>query len=210
MYYEFIQQHKRKVIIATLLLVAVILIWTAVILVGRIGKVATTFAIVPSDATITINGNRIGSGSQWIAAGKYEVIVQKDGFASTKKTINITEAKEQNVVAASLKAESDEAKKWAENHQQEYSKNEKYGAIEANNEGEYFSQTNPITTKLPFVDPYYTISYTPSENDSVDLTISTPSPRYRFYAVEKIRELGYDPTDFKIIFKDYKNPLEAK
>jgi hypothetical protein len=89
-------------------------------------------------------------------------------------------------------------------------KNESYGAIEASNNGKYFTAKNPITTKLPYNDPYYTIGYTPRTDGGVDLTISTPSPRYRFYAVEKIRELGYDPTDFVIVFKDFKNPLGDK
>lgn len=210
MYYEFMQAHKKKVITTVLLFVAVLMIWTGIIIVGRIGKIATTLAVVPSDATITINGNKTGSGTQWLPAGKYEIIAQKDGFATQKKTINVTGAKKENVAAMSLTPESDKAKEWAKEHEKDYSNNERYGAIEANNEGQYFTDTNPITTKLPYKDPYYTIGYVPNNDNSVDLTISTESPRYRFYAVEKIRELGYDPTDFRIIFKDFKNPLEAK
>lgn len=210
MYYEFLQEHKRKIVAIVLIFVALLLVWTGVVLVGRIGKVATTFAVVPSDATITIDGERIDSGVQWIAAKKYEVIIQKEGFKTHKKTVAITEVKKQNVVAASLAPESNEAKEWAEKHKDDYSENEKFGAIEASTEGKYFSDNNPITEKLPFVDPYYTISYTPNKDDSINLTIATPSPRYRFYAVEKIRELGYDPADFVIIFKDFKNPLETQ
>ena len=210
MYYEFIQSNKRRIVIATLLLVSVLIIWSAVILIGRVGKVATTLAVVPSDATITIDGKNTSSGTQRLPAGKYEVVVQKDGFATEKKSINVTEAKKQNVAAISLTPESDKAKEWAKEHEKEYSNNERFGAIEASNEGRYFSETNPITTKLPFTDPYYTIGYAPNDDNSVDITITTESPRYRFYAIEKIRELGYDPTDFKIIFKDFKNPLEAR
>lgn len=210
MYYEFIQTHKRKIITGALVIVAIMIIWTALILIGRIGKIATTLAVVPADATITIDGKKTDSGTQWLPAGKYEMIAQKDGFTTQKKTINVTDAKKENVAAMSLTPESDKAKEWAKEHEKDYSNNERYGAIEANSEGQYFSDTNPITTKLPFKDPYYTIGYTPNNDGSVDLTIATESPRYRFYAVEKIRELGYDPTDFKIIFKDFKNPLEAK
>lgn len=210
MYYDFIQNNKRKIIVGTLIIVGALLLWSAAIVVDRIGKVATTIAVVPSDATVTIDGNKIGSGNKWMPAGKYEVVVQKEGFETKKKTVNITDAKEKNIIAVSLTPQSDEAKEWAEKHQKDYSNNERFGAIEASNEGKYFSETNPITTKLPYTDPYYTISYTPNADNSVDITIATESPRYRFYAIEKIRELGYDPTDFKIIFKDFKNPLEAK
>ena len=102
MYYEFIQAHKRKIIAVVLVLTAALLIWTALILVGRIGKIATTLAVVPADATITIDGNKTNSGTQWLAAGKYEIIAQKDGFATQKKTINVTEKKKKNVAAMSL------------------------------------------------------------------------------------------------------------
>jgi hypothetical protein len=210
MYYEFIQAHKRTIITTVVLFIVILFIWTAVILIGRIGKIATTIAVVPSDATVTIDGKKIGSGKQWIPAGTYNLVVQKDGFGTKKKTINITDAKQQNVTAVSLTPQSDDAKEWAREHEKDYSENERFGAIEANAEGKYFSELNPITTKLPFTDPYYTIGYTPTNDNSVDLTIATESPRYRFYAVEKIRELGYDPTDFKIIFKDFKNPLGVK
>lgn len=210
MYYDFIQTHKRKIVWLVSLLVAILLVWTAVTLTSRIGKVATTFAVVPSDAAVTVDGKKMSSGTHWLNAGKYEVVVQKDGFATKKKTINVTNAKKQNVTAISLNPESEEAKEWAKQHEKDYSKNERYGAIEANAEGQYFSETNPITTELPYKDPYYTIGYMPNSDNSIDLTITTESPRYRFYAIEKIRELGYDPTDFKIIFKDFKNPLEAE
>lgn len=210
MYYEFLQAHRRKIVIATLTFVGLIIVWSAVILIGRIGKIPVTVAVVPSNATITINGNRTGTGTQWMSAGTYEIIASRDGFETQKKSLNVTAAKKENVTAISLVAKSSEAKEWVKNHQDDYKNNEKYGAIEASTEGKYFTDTNPITTKLPYVDPYYTIGYTPTNTGSVELTITTPSPRYRFYAVEKIRELGYDPTDFKILFKDFKNPLGVK
>ncbi len=207
MYYDFIQAHKRKIIIGTLIFVASILIWSAITIVGRIGKIATTISVVPSSAVVTLDGQTIGNGTQWVKPGNYEVVAKKDGFKTEKKSVAVTGAKDKNVVAISLTPESDDAKKWASEHDNEYKKNETYGAIEASNNGKYFTATNPITTKLPYEDPYYTIGYAPRSDGGVDLTITTPSPRYRFYAVEKIRELGYEPTDFLIVFRDFKNPL---
>lgn len=210
MYYDFLQRNKRRIIIGSVLFISILMIWSAIVITGRIGKTATTISVVPSDATITLNGKRVGNGNQWITAGTYELSITKDGFSPDKRSVKISEEKEQNVIVSSLVAKSDEAKKWAEDNQKKYQDNEKYGAIAARVEGAYFAEKNPITTKLPFTDPYYTISYTPTKNGDVDLVITTPSPRYRFYAVEKIREFGFEPTDFTITFKDFKNPLGGK
>ena len=210
MYYDSLQRYKKRIILAIALFLIISITWVVVTFVGRIGKLPVVVAVVPSNATVTIDNQRYGNGTQWLKPGTYKVTVSKDGFATSNESTVVTDKKSQNVVAVSLKAESDEAKKWATEHQKEYSSNEQYGAIEASTDGKYFADTHPITTKLPFNDPYFTIGYTVDEDNSVTLTVATPSPRYRFYAVEKIRQLGFDPTDFKIVFKDFHNPLEQK
>ena len=210
MYYDFIQQHKRKFFMGVILFILLIAIWGITTFVGRQGKVAVFINTVPSDAQITFNETQENNGTKWMKPGDYTVTAKKDGFTTVIRKVRVTDMKTQNVVAISLHAESDEAKKWAAEHTAEYQKNETYGTIEANTNGEYFSNLNPITTKLPFVDPYFKIAYITNDDQSVTLTVTTPSPRYRFYAVEKIREFGYDPTDFVIEFKDFKNPLEVK
>ncbi|MDB5183734.1 MAG: exported protein of unknown function [Candidatus Saccharibacteria bacterium] len=208
MYYELIQRNKRRIVIVCVVIFALIIggaIYTYAI---RQGKTGVVVSAVPSDAQITFNGQSEGNGTDWVKDGSYTVTAKKDGYQTLTKTVLVSGDKPQNVVALSLTASSDDAKKWANNHADDYQKNEEYGAIEANVNGQYFSSLNPITSKLPFQDPYFTIGYiTNNDNVSITLTITTPSPRYRFYAVEKIRQLGYDPTDFKIVFKDFKNPL---
>lgn len=211
MYYELIQKHKRRAILATVALLAVIIFATITMYASRAGKTAVVVSSVPGDAQVTFNGQSEGNGTQWLKDGTYTVVAKKDGFATITKTVIVSDKKSQNVVTLSLTAMSDDAKKWAADHSNDYQHNEEFGSIEANANGQYFSDLNPITTKLPFQDPYFTIGYTQGDDQSITLTVSTPSPRYRFYAVEKIRSFGYDPTDFKIVFSDFHNPLgEAK
>jgi len=210
MYYDTIQRYKRYIIGGALLFFVGIILWSILVIAGRAGKVAVTVSAVPQDAVVTFSGTNQGSGTTWLQPGDYTVVAKKDGFAAITRQVRITSDKSQNVVALSLSPESDSAKKWATDHAIDYQKNEIYGQIEANSNGEYFTKLHPITTKLPFTDPYFKIAYTVDKGQSITLTISTPSPRYRFYAIEKIREFGYDPTDFTIIFKDFHNPLEQK
>lgn len=206
----FIQKHRQQIVATIAALFAIIIIWAIAIYVGRIGKTPLVVSLVPSDATVIIDGQRHGNGTLWLNDGTYQMTIEKEGFETQKKSVLVTNQKKQNVAAVSLQPKSDEAKKWAEKHQNDYTKNEQYGAIEARTNGEYFTDKNPITTKLPFKDPYFTIGYRTEKDDSITITVVTPSPRYRFYAVEQIRQWGYDPTDFVIDFQDFHNPLEAK
>ena len=210
MYYDFFQQHKRRIITISAIIFGLLILWSAFTLITRVGKTPLTISVVPSDTKIIVNGQRLGDGTYWLENGSYELSAEKEGFESQKKTVIVTSDKSNNVAAVSLTPKSDEAKKWADEHQNEYRDNEQFGAIAARADGQYFTDQNPITTKLPFTDPYFSIGYTLNNDQSINITITTPSPRYRFYAVEKIREWGYDPTDFTVVFKDFKNPLGIK
>lgn len=208
MYYDFLQTHKKQISIAVAILLGVLFIWTTVSLVGRIGKVPVIVSVVPANATITLGEHSLRNGTAWLTPDTYTLSVSREGFMAQKRSIVVTDSKTENVVAVSLVAQSDDAKKWAEQNEKEYKDNERYGSRQARADGEYFTEKNPITTKLPFTDPYYKIGYEKVGDSDIKLTINTTSPRYRFYALEKVRQWDYDPTYFVIEFKDFKNPLE--
>lgn len=210
MYYDFIQTHRKRFIIIVTTLFILFSVWATIDAISHIGKIPVVVSLVPNDATISLSDKKIGSGTQWITPGTYTLTVSKNGFQTLKDSVIVTDKKQQNVIAASLVPQTKEAKEWAVKHEKDYKRNEEYGAIQASSNGAYFSDSNPITKQLPFIDPYFKIGYTRNNDQTITLTINTPSPRYRFYAVEKIRQMGYDPTDFVIVFKDFRNPLETK
>jgi hypothetical protein len=210
MYYDWIQQHRRTVTVTVTAFIAVLVVWSAVVSISHIGKIPVNITVVPYDSTVTINGDKTGGGTHWLSAGSYTISSSKEGFASRQKKVVVTDQKKENVVSLALSPQSEEAKKWASDHARDYSSNEAYGAVEAQNNGKYFTDTHPIVKLLPYKDPYYQIDYERETDDSVTLVIQTPSPRYRYFAVQKIRDLGFDPTDYKVVFRDFTNPLEKK
>ena len=207
MYYEWIQTHKKTIIFTSIGLFLLIVVWGATTYISRIGKVGVTISAVPRDASVTIDDKEVGNGTHWITPGTYKIAAQKEGFKQRSKTVEASTDKEQNVVALSLTPESDVAKTWAENNADDYKANEAYGAIEARANGDYFRKKYPITDVLPYSDPYYSIAYETRPDNSIVITISTPSPRYRYFAIQKFRELGYNPADYRITFTDFKSPL---
>ena len=208
MYYEWYQANRRKVLAIGAILLIVVVGWGLFTYVSRIGKVPVVINAVPSNSTVYAGEIRVGSGTVWLVPGEYTIKSSKEGFADRQKKVTVSNDKKNNVVALALTPESDEAKQWADKHQQQYKNNEEFGAIEARINGEQFRQNNPVTAKLPYDDPYFQINYV-VEDDDVIVTITTPSPRYRYLAVQKFRELGFDPSDYQIRFTDFTNPLEG-
>lgn len=207
MYYELFEKYKREVAASFALLVALLFIYSIATAISHIGKVKLYVRTVPSDAVIMIGTTQVGNGDFYTESGTYPVTVNRSGFTTFKSEIIVTDQKDQNVLAVSLTPNNEEGKKWADAHQGDYKANERYGGVQAKQTGQYIAQQNPIINELPYQDPYYKIAYRSTNNKDITLTISTESPRYRYQAVQKIREMGYDPTDFIIDFTDYKNPL---
>lgn len=204
---EFFITHRKKIAITVAILFVLFIAFSTFTYVSRSGKIGVTFSIVPGDATLTINGDSSGKGTQWLNPGTYTIKVEKNGYETVEKQIIADENKERNVAAVSLTPVSDEAKAWADKNQDQYKNNEEFGSIEAQETGKFLRARHPIIDVLPYKDPYYSIAYRLNNDQSITLTVDTPSPRYRYFAVQKIRELGYNPTDYDVDFKQYKNPL---
>lgn len=206
---DFFITYRKQIVITVVALFVLFTVFSLVTYVTRLGKVGVTFSIVPGNAALVIDGQRSGKGTQWLTAGTYDIKVEKEGFETLEKTLIVSEQKGRNVAAISLIPISEDAKRWAEKNQVAYKNNEEFGSIEAQENGQYLRNRHPIIGSLPYIDPYYSIAYKLNDSQSITLTVDTPSPRYRFYAVQKIRELGYNPTDYQIEFKQFTHPLEV-
>jgi hypothetical protein len=175
------------------------------------GTVAITVATAPSDATVTLNGSSVGQGTIYLAPNKtYDIKVSKDGFSdyTAKKYIDATT----NTITAALTPVSDSAKKWSQDNQSQYNSLEAQAGVQADVSGEAFTTRNPITNDLPIENFIYTIGYRLDTSDpsgnSIILTVDA-AEGYRNGAIQAIRGLGYDPTKFKIEFKNYTSPFAS-
>jgi hypothetical protein len=174
-------------------------------------NVAITVAVAPSDASISIDGKTSGTGTVYLASGKaYKVVISKDGFSTYSVNQYIDSA--HDTISVALSPISDEAKKWVEENQDQYLAIEGDAGAQANATGEEFSKQNPITDDLPIDNLIYTIGYKNDQTDpsgnSIIITVDAAAG-YRNGAIQAIRDLGYDPTKYKIEFKDYQNPFAS-
>lgn len=202
------RSNLRMIIFIAIVVLLGIIGYAIYTTIDRSGKIPVTISIVPDDAEVTVNGVSMSSGETYLKPGGYEIKATKEGFADFSLSKEINETKDTIVV--SMTPESEEAQQWVADNQDKFQQNEALGGQEAQEAGEQFSTNNPIVKLLPHETLFYTIGYradpaNPS-GDSIIIEIDAPEP-YRQQAIYQLTQWGYDPTDFKIKFRDYKNPF---
>ena len=88
-------------------------------------------------------------------------------------------------------------------------KREGLAGEEARLNGERFRDGNKILEQLPYRSLIFNIDYGISEknNDDIILYVEASSPIDRQYAIAQIKDWGFDPSLYSIVFSDFSNPL---
>lgn len=202
---------KIKLTIVAVVLVIVALIgygiYTQVI---KMGKAQVTVSVAPNDAAVTLDGKSISTGTLYLEPNKnYTFSASKSGYVNqtTKKYVTSTD----NFVGFEL-LPSGGATDWSKQDLSPYLQIEQQGGKAANQKGQALTDKYPIIDSLPIENYIYTIGYIadPSDptNNSIILTVDA-AQGYRNGAIQAIRDLGYDPSKFKIKFYNYTNPFAS-
>jgi hypothetical protein len=181
-------------------------IYTAI---SRAGKEPVAVHSIPADATVTVNGQPISPGTAYLPPGKYTIEASRGGFTSYKDEIVVGQPNKNDIDIA-LVGVSDSAKEWQEKNQKLYLEREGRGGKRAAAKGEAFREANPITAQLPYKNLIYSVGYHLDPEDSSNRSIILDVTAGRGYwsgALQKIRELGYDPSDFSINFTNHQDPF---
>lgn len=206
-----LQQYKKFFIFLGLIIFAGTFALFSITLYQRVGKVGIAVRTLPDDSAVLLNNTQTNSGVTYVEPGTYTVIVKKDGFANFQQTIAVAQNNPVTINAALIPV-SDKAKDWVKKHESEYAQfTTAKETIREDNEAK-IRNNNPITQKLPYRNLLYSISYRADETDpngtSIIIEIDT-SRAYREAALFQIRKWNYDPTDFRIEFKGYTNPITS-
>lgn len=208
--FKNVSNNVKLVALACGLVLIGLVIYFVFTAVSRAGKVAVAVTALPGDAAIQANGESIGTGTAYLKPGTYDIKAKKEGFSDAKISQFIDQ--DHNTIDVALNPVSDEALKWYDQHKEEYMKAEGKAGEIANKEGEAFRDKNPIVNLLPYKNFLYTIGYQNNQSDpsgnSIILTIDA-SDGYRQSAVYQISQWGYNPADYKIEFRNYKNPFTS-
>ena len=199
---------NKKIITASALFLGLFVVVAIVyLLTANIGKNQVAIYTLPADATVTIDGKAVSGETQYLAAGEYAIKVERQDFRSQTIVKQVVDGNN-TAVTIGLEPANDAGQKWLDDNAEAVAEFEsKVGAV-ANAEGEAFQKKNPIVKDLPYQNYLFTIGYRSDPGDpsgqSIILVIDAPEI-YRQQALTQIYNLGYDPTDYKINFSNFRS-----
>ena len=179
----------------------------------RASKTAVTLVTAPTDATVAFTNTatkKVTKGSHgtvYVEPGIYDILVEKKGFNSYKKTQDISK---NNTVIAELSPQTKEAVEWVKRHQDQYNKLEAFAGKKSLEYNKSVTDKYPLIGVLPLKDPYYSIGHYKKDSGEPVVVITTESPQYRYIATRRIVSMGYKLSDYRIEYKDFQNPLKEK
>lgn len=206
---EIFQQYKALIVTVAGLSIAAVVILIGATIWQRAGKVTFELTVVPGDALVKMNATPVAAGTLYVKPGTYEVTATKEGFADYKKSITIDEAAK-NTLGIPLVPLTTEATNWVKQNKRQYETITSTIATNASSKQTLLKERNPITANMPFKNLLYGLNYRADPADTTDSKIIidiTTSQANRQSALFQIRQWGYDPTDYKIEFSEYVNPL---
>ena len=201
---------KRIVIISSLTVFMAIIVFYSFITIGRVGKMEVNIVVAPNDSEIKIDNIKVNVGKNYLSAGEHKIIVERKHFLKVESSFSISES-DTYVPPIALKPVDSEGLAIEKLNQKYY--------IEADNlfSEKYIKETNKLEKKYPILkklprdySPNLRIDYGvskkyPNDESKIALYISTKSGSnsaiYRQTALDIIYRMGYDPSDYEIIFQ---------
>lgn len=201
-----------KTLIMLFFIVVVIVIAIALYFgITRSGTAKVSIVVAPADATVLVDGHKVSGDHVYLTEGEHTYLVSRDDFRSYGDSIDVsTDDSSEQYISAALVASNDTGREYAASVPDEYSAVLEVGGTEAQKRGEAYAKQHPITTKLPYTNPLFTIGYksdqSQPDSDEIILTIRAVSV-YRDNAINQIENWGYNPADFNIEFINEENPF---
>jgi len=196
-----------KIIIISIFAIAVV--YFLYISIARLDKVAVHLETFPADTKVVIDDKNFKRGTIYLEPGVHTINASHSEFKSYSETIEINS--ETTSFAIMLDPSTDKGREMLNTtHRRDYDRARELSYKIKGEEGARFSEENPITKVLPDKSFIYSIGYIGDQSDpsgnSIIVTIDA-NEGYRQAALNRIHQLGYDPTDLNILFRDYENPF---
>lgn len=201
------QKNIKIIVVAIIFIVLLIAIFGLVQLLQRSGKTAVGIQKMPRDTKIFINNKLTNGSTLYLEPGNYTLRGEKLGFESVSKTFKVSDENSTPLKEfVILTPKSSEALLLVQENTKDYQKIEKAAEAYYSQQGQNNTDLYPIIKDLPYRGTLYNIDYYLDGGD-FRLQIKSSDALGRQVAIEKIKLMGYEPTDYTIEFLDLANPF---
>jgi len=202
--------RNRLIAIASVVLIAFILLIAMAVYhyTNSIGKVSVKISVAPADSTLSIDGNRVAGSTVLVKPGEHTLVASRQDFVTATYKFNTENTTE---IPVSLVADNASGQAYITSHRSDFLNVGQIGSSQYDTNSTDLANNYPIVSQLPLdISPEYKIDYDaskkyPNNPSRIALIISANTAITRRAALQAIYTLGYDPSDYEIIFQ----PLDA-
>lgn len=201
--------NRNRKIFLTIIIIAIFsfILFLVVQSVQNKGKTKLEIKKLPGDAKVSINNKKVNGSSAYLEKGDYTIKAEREGFKSETRQISIEPSKDNNPkVFITLTPNSIKGNEWVKKNEEKYQKFEKDAGIYYNKKSENKLTTYPIIKDLPLRSSLYSVEYYEKQDDFRVIIVSSDAMG-RQVAIEKIKSLGYEPSDYIFEFRGVDNPF---
>jgi PEGA domain len=176
-----------------------------VVMVTRGGEATLVVSSVPDDLRLTLDGKVIAqNGETTIREGKHTLTASRSGFEAKAETFSVREG-ETARFAFYLSANGPEGRQWYREHPDAEREKEGEGSRRFDETSRENTENYPMVRQLPYIGPSFRIDYGvskahPRDASKVGIYVKEFSPGGRVKALDWMRQNGYDPAHYEIIY----------
>lgn len=204
---NFIRDNLRLTVIVGLIALVILGVFGLGFVEDQINPPNVELVGAPDGVRFKIKDKTYSEGKIFLKPGLYRIRASREDFVPLSQKVRIT--KEFRVVTFALRPSNKAGEAVVGNSYEIYRDVEKKGGEEVVAESERLRMNNPIISVLPYEGILYNITYRIEERYSskVVVTIDAKTSEDRAFALQRIRDWGYNPVDYKIEFTNFDNPL---
>lgn len=192
-------------------LVVLIIVISVIFIIINAGKTATLDIVVaPVTAEVKIDGKTYKNGTYKFEPGEVEVSITKDGFTTEEKTLVLEDGVTTKLYTYLMPI--DGSFEWYLDHEEDMMILNTIGDAQANTDSAAYKDKYPIIEALPIVYVNYDENWDLTEfrvdggmfegcEQIFCLKISDTTGGNRERALQEIKEKGFEPDDYEIIYE---------
>ncbi len=208
-------KQRNIIIIAVGLLLTGILAWNVALFISRRGLDKIEVYAIPSDSTVTLDGDKVSQGSIYVSPGNHLLEASRTYFTKDVTTINTTTEDTSDPLYLLPNPSTSGAQQWLADHPKEQVKREGILSKIVAAEQKKLQQKYPFIKELPVYNSHYRIDYSLDDSNQIQFSVTlyailnNPSQRtqylsqlhnYKAEALQYLEKNGIDTSSADISF----------